>query len=237
MDYELTIRYRDDFDKVGDILSYTNSFLATTIDQSEGDQFEMLELETLRPSRNKGKSKATPIALNEHDDSEPEIPEPQSLPIGKAAGDCRALETKNSHGRQDDGSGFLEANEALVPVILLQTTLRSSQIQSLRHRLRLPVSGHWALLIRDEVFELNRTSRWLWYYNLRPRDQTEFGIGLLNAFASIPQFGACAHLDRCTVEQYEQDRGQWTTKVYLGTTKMSQEAIHSAGELAEVISS
>lgn len=83
-----------------------------------------------------------------------------------------------------------------------------------------------------KYFELNRTSKWLWYYNLKPRDQTEFGIGLLNAFASIPQFGACAHLGYCTIEQYEQDRGQWTTKVHLGTTKVSQEAIHSASELA-----
>lgn len=138
---------RDDIDEVGDILLSTNSPLPTTIHQSEGSQFETLELETLRPTPSKGKGKAAPIALNEYDDREP-----RSLPIRKAVGDCRALETTNSRGRQDDSSRFLEANETLVPVILLQTTLRSSQIQSLRYRLRLPISGHWALLIRDEVF-------------------------------------------------------------------------------------
>jgi hypothetical protein len=47
-------------------------------------------------------------------------------------------------------------------VIFLQTTLRSSQFEKAGRRLHLPVSGHWAVEIRGEVFELNRMETWIW---------------------------------------------------------------------------
>ena len=47
-------------------------------------------------------------------------------------------------------------HEEPVVVMLLQSTLRSSQFQRYT-RSWFPLSGHWAIEIRGEVFELNRT--------------------------------------------------------------------------------
>jgi hypothetical protein len=123
-------------------------------------------------------------------------------------------------------------------VILLQTTLRSSQFEKVGKHLHLPVSGHWAVEIRGEVFELNRMETWTWGAPHAFRQdhgapggwaaKTSFYLYfslilyLIKLFVLKPQAASRAQIDTSPLHRYLETREKWTKPSLLGTTTMTQ---------------
>jgi hypothetical protein len=126
-------------------------------------------------------------------------------------------------------------------VILLQTTLRSSQFQKAGKRLHFPVSGHWAVEIRGEVFELNRMETWTWGAPRAFRHEPSASGGravktssylyfslilyLIKFFVLKPQAASRAQIDISPLSKYLETREKWTEPSLLGTTIMTQKEI------------
>lgn len=102
-------------------------------------------------------------------------------------------------------SGFDPRIDERADILLLQSVLSSSRFSRLRNRVRLPISGHWAVEIRDEVFELNR----------------------LESYVRTLTFstGSRAEVGSMSREEYG-NRGEWSiTTRKIGSTHLSQEFI------------
>jgi hypothetical protein len=69
-------------------------------------------------------------------------------------------------------------------VTSLQTTLGSSQFEKVGKQMHLPVSGHWAIEIRGEVFELNRKESWTWAFTVGSISEREYPKWANEGFAS-----------------------------------------------------
>ncbi|CAJ2510904.1 Uu.00g065290.m01.CDS01 [Anthostomella pinea] len=122
-------------------------------------------------------------------------------------------------------------------VTLLQTTLRSSHIEKIGKRMRLPVSGHWAVEIRGEA--------WVWDLSSRSIAQTEGSLPgligerfasaylsvlqrMINVFALRPQAGSRAQINSCSYGEYLAEREKWTEPLLLGTTDAGQKRIRKS---------
>jgi hypothetical protein len=142
-------------------------------------------------------------------------------------------------------------------VTLLQTTLRSSQFEKAGKRMHLPLSGHWAIEIRGEVFELNRMESWTWsYISLGSNGDLDYprwvGKGFAIAYLAVcqklgsffqlrPQAGSRAQIDSCSHQEYLALREKWTEPLRLGTTtvrqkwikRYSESAVHTTRDFSE----
>ena len=133
-------------------------------------------------------------------------------------------------------------------VILLQTTLRSSQFEKAGKRLHLPISGHWAVEICGEVFELNRMETWIWGapHAFRQIYGTPSGLAdmissnffglilnLINILGLKPQVASRAQIDTSRLSEYLEAREKWTEPLLLGTTMMLQTEIHRISKRIE----
>ena len=120
-----------------------------------------------------------------------------------------------------------------VDVILLQSTLRSSQFQR-NIRSWVPISGHWAVEIRGEVFELNRTLPWTESRLIGlVRSNSRVDVFFKNwlKVALLPMAGAEARIDVSQYEDYLLQRGEHTiTRSRLGTVFMPQSEIREQGK-------
>jgi hypothetical protein len=125
-------------------------------------------------------------------------------------------------------------------VTLLQTTLRSSQFEKVGKQMHLPVSGHWAIEIRGEVFELNRMESWTWAFTFGSAAERDYPKWVGEAFATNllsvtqkiasfsklrPQAGSRAQIDTCRYQEYLAEREKWTEPLILGTTTARQKWI------------
>ena len=119
-----------------------------------------------------------------------------------------------------------------VDVVLLQSTLRSSQFQR-NIRSWIPISGHWAVEIRGEVFELNRTLPWTESRLIglaRSNSSVDLFFKKWLKFAPLPMAGAEARIDVSKYEDYLLQRGEHTiTRSRLGTVFMPQSEIKEQG--------
>jgi hypothetical protein len=131
-------------------------------------------------------------------------------------------------------------------VTLLQTTLRSSQFEKAGKQMHLPLSGHWAIEIRGEVFELNRMESWTWsYISLGSSGELDYprwvGKGFAIAYLAVcqklgaffqlrPQAGSRAQIDSCSHQEYLALREKWTEPLRLGTTTVRQKCIKRHSE-------
>jgi hypothetical protein len=120
-------------------------------------------------------------------------------------------------------------------VTLLQSTLRSSQSRLQRVSTSwMPISGHWAVEIRGEVFELNRATTWTggdfaarnYHWVIR------FPLNYINQvlqLSYLPFAGAQARIDISDLEDYLAARGEHTiTRSRFGTIDTSQRQIKEA---------
>jgi hypothetical protein len=130
--------------------------------------------------------------------------------------------------------------DRVADVKLLQITLRSSQVDKLGKQMHLPVSRHWAVEIRGEVFELNRMESWTWSLTNGSISEREYPEWVNHKFASVylsvlqslsilfqlkPQAASRAQLDSCSYREYMDTREKWTQSLLLGTTDETQEWI------------
>ena len=190
------------------------------------------------PNRNKGKGKAV-VTTEDYEDYEDHQP-----PILPHTDEQAKTKRKKHHRRKNKTA----------QVTLLQTTLRSSQFERVGKQMRLPVSGHWAVEIRGEVFELNRGDTWSWTFASGSFTDytTPFGnpfgdnftaayISLLQRLTSVfrlrPQAGSFAKIDVSRYEDYLKERKQWTTPQFLGTTTMKQSFVKESSKLCCIHSS
>lgn len=99
-------------------------------------------------------------------------------------------------------------------VFLLQSILGSSHFERIASKFRFPISGHWAIQIRGDVFELNRMESWI-----------------KTSIFPASSAGARSQIDSQTRQEYEAARGAWSiTSSYLGKVTMSQDEIFKIGE-------
>ena len=134
----------------------------------------------------------------------------------------------------DSGTGELNSPSYQDPVdvTLLQSTLRSSQF---RRNIRswVPISGHWAVEIRGEVFELNRTLPWTesrLIGRMRSNSRVDVFFKKWLKLALLPMAGAEARIDVSKYEDYLLQRGEHTiTRSRLGTVFMPQSEIREQG--------
>lgn len=90
-------------------------------------------------------------------------------------------------------------------IFLLQSILSSSRFSRRRSRYRLPISGHWAIQIRNEVFELNRMESYIRTLTYSRGSRAEVGS------MSREEYGV---------------RGEWSiTSRKIGVTRLNQEFI------------
>lgn len=144
-------------------------------------------------------------------------------------------------------------------VTLLQTTLSSSQScsqscsQQPGRKCRLPLSGHWAVEIRGEVFELNHMESWQWGWVLQHQIRSAEGFrrsswkchlsGMSTACYAFwvfrPQVAGRAHIDTLSYDDYmgetvegmaNKERVKWTENQILGVTYESQNFIRESSE-------
>ena len=119
-----------------------------------------------------------------------------------------------------------------VDVILLQSTLRSSQFQR-NIRSWIPISGHWAVEVRGEVFELNRTLPWTesrLIGLMRANSRVDVFFNNWLKFTLLSMAGAESRIDVSKYEDYLVQRGEHTiTRSRLGTVYMSQSKIKEQG--------
>ena len=211
-----------------------------TVTHANSSNDERREAEA-KPSPNKGKEREHNNALNErglnveegdgNSEQEPEG-ELQASASGAVDNQCFycLLETLDS-----DSDTEHHHDQPAAVVTLLQSTMRSSQSRFRRvSRLWGPISGHWAVEIRGEVFDLNRAKPW-------PEDgwariQSNLVLRVVNAIFNflfrigcMPLAGAQASIDVSDVDDYLAFRGAHTiTRFKFGTIRMTQKRIKRA---------